>query len=95
MFKNLLLISSILSFITTFIVYFIIHKKSEEDNSIGKSTSYFIFIFFIFIIIFYLIIYIYKVNVVHKKNIGIGSINKIAKSIKSNINDLSVELPDW
>ena len=30
-----------------------------------------------------------------KKNIGIGSINKIAKSIKSNINDLSVELPDW
>ena len=29
------------------------------------------------------------------KKIEIGSINKIAKSIKSNINDLSVELPNW
>ena len=61
MLNNILLISMILSFVTTLIVYFMVNRNKDEDTP-KKSVSYFVFIFIIFIIIFYLIIYIYKVN---------------------------------
>ena len=90
MFDNIFLISSILGFITTFIVYFIIEYNSSDEEKNKKSMAYYILIFIIFIIIFYLIIYIYRVNVIFKKG---GKLKSISKKISSS--DIITDNPDW
>ena len=105
MLNNILSISLILSFVTTLIVYFIINRNKDKNNDIdnmGKSISYFIFIFIIFIIIFYLVLHIYKINTIKINTIKMKDIKKVSENILSgglkrvnSFNNIITGLPDF
>lgn len=97
MLNNTLPISLILSFITTLIVYFINKNNDKNENNLGKSISYFIFIYIIFIVVFYLIIHIYNINSLNTKNIikiGGDLVENTLKKVESS-NDILTGLPDF
>ena len=103
MLNNILSISLILSFVTTLIVYFIINRNKDKNNdNMGKSISYFIFIYIIFIIIFYLVLHIYKINTIKINTIKMKDIKEVSENILSgglkrvnSINNIITGLPDF